>query len=200
MAAASSRCRKHPNAEQLGNTRLTSLGGLRVCMQHCTASCSWWSFKPLAALFRARALISFARSVCQRAVTRACCTRRRPGTASEQHGPCLCVQIADIVFVAAAMLEHVTLLQRQDECMDQSYNAHEENESRRLCSPAVSTAAWTTRLRLSPIKALRGDEERDRARAREGGREREHFIQEGNRAPVLETTHSRNWATRGFAC
>ena len=29
-----------------------------------------------------------------------------------------------------AMLEHVTLLQRQDECMDQSYNAHEENESR----------------------------------------------------------------------
>jgi hypothetical protein len=99
-----------------------------------------------------------------------------------------------------AMLEHVTLLQRQDECMDQSYNAHEENESRGLCSPAVSTAAWTTRLRLSPIKALRGDEERDRARAREGGREREHFIQEGNRAPVLETTHSRNWATRGFAC
>ena len=99
-----------------------------------------------------------------------------------------------------AMLEHVTLLQRQDECMDQSYNAHEENESRRLCSPAVSTAAWTTRLRLSPIKALRGDEERDRARAREGGREREHSIQEGNREPGLETTHSRNWATRGFAC
>ena len=72
-----------------------------------------------------------------------------------------------------AMLEHVTLVQRQDECMDQSYNAHEENESRRLCSPAVSTAAWTTRLRLSPIKGRRRETERERGR--EGERESTQF-------------------------
>ena len=83
------------------------------------------------------------------------------------------LQIADIVFVAAAMLEHVTLLQRQDECMDQSYNAHEENESRRLCSPAVSTAAWTTRMRLSPIK---GRLRRERQGESKGGRERERAL------------------------
>ena len=71
-----------------------------------------------------------------------------------------------------AMLEHVTFLQRQDESMDQSYNAHEENESRGLCSPAVSTAAWTTRLRLSPIKGRR----RERQSESEGGRERERAL------------------------
>ena len=204
-AAACSRCRKHPNADPLANARLASPGGLPGASLHgqlvlveqlCSRSSSL-----SATLFRAAAnasaqLCTSCLPACllHAAETWHCLRATWPVPVR----PDSRLQTLFLLQLLHAM--HVTLLQRQDECMDQSYNAHEENESRRLCSPAVSTAAWTTRLRLSPIKALRGDEERDRARAREGGREREYFIQEGNRAPVLETTHSRNWATRGFAC